>query len=385
MTKKIRILFAIGSLGGGGAERVLLDQLAKLNRERFTPLLYLVDHTGSLLSELPEDVPVFAFNLRKPVSRWNWPGRIHQQLVADLVAVIQEQQIDLVFDHTFHMTLIAGPATAQTKSNRISLIVCDPENDFISTERRFQFFKKRILKRAYQTAQTVVAVSEGVRQAAITCYDLDPELVQTHYNPINIERINRLYQQGTLQLDSEKFHIVSCGRLHHQKGISYLIDAAAKLVYDRGLTNLRFHILGEGPCREALLEQIKQKRLSDHVVLEGYQSNPFQFYREAQLFCLPSLYEGFGLVLAEAMVCRIPVVSTDSPSGPAEILGNGEYGRLVQPGDVEALVESIFDAVSHYDVWQALVPAARERIENMFGYDSAIKKLETLFESVCDD
>lgn len=382
MTKKIRILFAIGSLGGGGAERVLLDQLARLNRDQFTPLLYLVSHAGSLLKELPEDVPVFAFNLRKPTSRWNWPGRIHRQLVADMAAVIQQQQVDLVFDHTFHMTLIAGSATSKTNTHRISLVVCDPENDFTSTESRFQSFKKRILKRAYQSAETVVAVSEGVRQAAVAYYDLNPKLVQTHYNPINIERIDELYQQGELNLDSEKFHIVGCGRFHHQKGFSYLIEAAEKLVYERGLTDLRFHLLGEGPSREALEEQIKQKRLSDYVLLEGFQINPFQYYREAQLFCLPSIYEGFGLVLAEAMACRIPVVSTDCPSGPAEILDNGQYGRLVQPGDVDALVNSIFDAVSDYKTWQALVPSARERVETMFGYDSQMKKLESLFESI---
>lgn len=385
MKKKLRVLFAIGSLGGGGAERVLLDQLARLNREKFTPLLYLVSHTGSLLSELPEDIPVFAFNLRKQVSRWNWPGRIHRLLVDDMTAVIREQQVDLVFDHTFHMTLIAGPATQKTKMRRISLVVCDPKNDFTHTESRFQSFKKRILKRAYQTADIVVAVSEGVRTAAIAFYGLNPALVQTHYNPINIERIDELYQQGELNLDPEKFHVVSCGRLHPQKGFSDLIKAAEILIYERGLTDLRFHIVGEGPCHVELKQQIQQTRLTDFVFLEGFQSNPFQYYREAQLFCLSSLYEGFGLVLAEAMACRIPVVSTDCPSGPAEILENGEFGPLVQPGDVTGLADQIQNTVSNLETWQSKLPAGRKRVETLFGYDSQMQKLETLFERVVTD
>ncbi|WP_298866221.1 glycosyltransferase [uncultured Gimesia sp.] len=385
MTKKIRILFAIGSLGGGGAERVLLDQLARLNRAKFAPLLYLVSHTGSLLAELPEDVPVFAFDSRHSAPRWNWPGRIHRQLVADMARVIREQQIDLVFDHTFHMTLIAGPATAVAKTKRISLVVCDPEKDLVSNESRFQFFKKRLLKKAYQTADVVLAVSEGVREATIASYDCDPASVRTMYNPINLERIDGYFNQGDLKLAPEQFHVVSCGRLHLQKGFSCLINAAEKLIYGKGLTNLRFHILGEGPCREELEREIQQKRLSDYVFLAGFQSNPFQYYREAQLFCLSSLYEGFGLVLAEAMACRIPVLATDCPSGPGEILANGEWGRLVSPGNVDALADQICNAVTHYENWKSIVPAARERIEKMFGYDSSMQKLENLFESIVEN
>ncbi|QDV50784.1 glycosyltransferase [Gimesia fumaroli] len=382
MTKKIRILFAIGSLGGGGAERVLLDQLARLDRDKFTPLLYLVSHSGSLLEELPKDVPVFAFASRNDTPRWNWPGRIHRQLVSDLASVIREQQVDLVFDHTFHMTLIAGPATRKTKTPRVSLIVCDPEQDLTNSESRFLFFKKRLLQQAYQSADSVISVSEGVRQAAITYYDLDPALVQTIYNPINLERIDALYAQGDLRLDPDKFHIVSCGRLHPQKGFGFLLEAAEKLIYQNGLTDLRFHILGEGPSREELQREIKQRQLSEFVVLEGFQDNPFQYYREAQLFCLPSLYEGFGLVLAEAMACRIPVLATDCPSGPAEILEHGKYGRLVPPANADALADQISDAVSNYEAWQSLVPEARKRVETMFDAGGVMGKLEALFERV---
>lgn len=385
MTKKIRILFAIGSLGGGGAERVLLDQLARLDRAKYTPLLYLVSHSGSLLTELPDDVPVFAFDLRNTASRWNWPGRMHRRLVADLARVMREQQVDLVFDHTFHMTLIAGPAAAQTKIRRISLIVCDPEHDFTNNERRFRFFKKQLLKQAYQTAEAVVAVSDGVRQASIVYYNLKPATVQTIYNPIDLERIEGLYAQGDLQLEPDKFHIVSCGRLHPQKGFVYLIQAAEKLIYQHGLTDLRFHILGEGPDRAELTQLIQQKRLSDYVFLEGFQSNPFPYYREAQLFCLPSLYEGFGLVLAEAMACRIPVLATDCPSGPAEILDDGKLGCLVPAGNSQALADQIADAVSDGETWRALVPAARKRVETLFDTAAVMQKLETLFERVAAD
>lgn len=380
MTKQKRILFAIGSLGGGGAERVLLDQLARLDRSRFTPLLYLISHSGALLKELPDDVPVFAYDQRQPTPRWNWPGRIHRRQVCDLAQVIREQQVDLVFDHTFHLTLIAGPASRQTATPRISLIVCDPRRDLETSERRFLGLKKRLLQQAYRSAHSVIAVSEGVRDASIAYYDLDASRVKTIYNPINLERIDRLVQEGTMRLDESQFHVVCCGRLHSQKGFSVLLEAAQTLIEQRGLTRLKFHILGEGPSRTELTQEIKERHLGDYVALDGFQTNPFPYYREAQLFCLPSLYEGFGLVLAEAMACRIPVLSTDCPSGPAEILDQGKYGTLVPPGDASALVEQISDAVSNYETWQARVPAARERIETMFDAGAVIQQLESLFD-----
>lgn len=380
MKKKLRVLFAIGSLGGGGAERVLLDQLARLDRERFTPLLYLVSRSGALLAELPADVPVFAFYERHTTSRWNWPGRIHRQQVHDLATVIREQQIDLVFDHTFHMTLITGPATRLTAVPRISLVVCDPVNDLVQSEKRFLFFKKRLLRQAYQSAAAVVAVSEGVRLALLDFYDLEPALVQTLYNPINLERIDRLCAEEMLPLAADCFHIVCCGRLHPQKGFACLIEAARTLVQERGMDQLRFHILGEGPARAELTEQIEQGGLTETVQLVGFQENPFPYYRQAQLFCLSSLYEGFGLVLAEAMACRIPVLATDCPSGPAEILAGGEFGHLIPPGDATSLADGISDAVAQYPDWQALVPAARKRVEDLFGYETVMQQLEALFE-----
>ena len=382
MKKKFRILFAIGSLGGGGAERALLDQLSRLDRSQFTPLLYLVSRSGVLLSELPADVPVFAFNERQPESHWNWPGRIHRQQVADLATVIREQQVDLVFDHTFHMTMIAGPATGLTRVPRISLVVCDPEKDLVQSEQRFLYFKKRLLRKAYRSAASVVAVSEGVRKDLLNLYDLDPTQVQTIYNPISLERIDRLYEEGDLQLAPELFHVVACGRLHPQKGFSFLIEAAQQLIHSRGLQQLRFHILGEGPCRETLVGQIQKADLTDFVKLEGFQKNPFAYYREAQLFCLSSLYEGFGLVLAEAMACRIPVLATDCPSGPAEILADGEFGHLVPPGDAAALANQLENAVTDYENWQTFIPQARKRVEVLFSYETIMQELETLFVQV---
>jgi len=378
MPEKIRILFAIGSLGGGGAERALVDQMKRIDRSRFIPALYLVENQGEFLSELPDDVPLFAFSDRQQLPVVNWPGRIHGQLVKDMAAVIQEQKIDIVFDQTFHMTLIAGPATEKTSTARVSLVVCDPESNFINNETRFQRLKRRALKHAYQTADKVVAVSDGVRNAVINFFDVDPANIITHYYSIDFDRIDRLAAHADVQLQPGLFHVVSCGRLHDQKGYPYLIEAADQLIHREGYQDLRFHILGEGPRRDELTAMIQEKQLTEHIILAGFQSNPFQFYRQAQLFCFPSLYEGMPNALLEALASKIPVVSADCPSGPREILDDGKYGRLVPIRDSSALAAAIADAVRHHEQWQSIVPAARQRIEELFGYEQGMQQLEEI-------
>ncbi|VAX41630.1 hypothetical protein MNBD_PLANCTO02-974, partial [hydrothermal vent metagenome] len=190
MQKKIRILFAICSMGGGGAERQVLGLLKHLDRTRFAPLLYLVYYAGELLPDIPEDVPVFTFDQRHPqLPRINWPGRMHGMRVRDMADVIREQQIDIVYDRTYHMTLISGPATKITGTKRISVVVSDPQKDLIHYQTRFRRIKRRLLRKIYQSSHVVLTVPEGLREKMMKYYGLPDELVRTIYYPIDIDRI----------------------------------------------------------------------------------------------------------------------------------------------------------------------------------------------------
>ena len=99
--------------------------------------------------------------------------------------------------------------------------------------------------------------------------------------------------------------------------------------------------VGDGAGRDALLALARELGVADRVILAGFQSDPTPFYQTANLFALSSDYEGFGNVLVEAMACGTPVVSTDCPSGPSEILEGGKYGRLVPVGDVDAMAQAL--------------------------------------------
>lgn len=368
-------------MSGGGSQRQLIGILQRLDRSRFLPYLYLVSPGGDLLSEVPADVPVQVFAERCKSQAWWYPGQAHRARVRDLADLIRDEQIDVVYDRTYHMTLITAPAVRGSRAARISVIVADPQHDFTGNAERFRIVKRHLLRRAYETADCVVAVSDGVRQAAEAHYRLPPGKAVTIYNFFDIERIDRLAAEPLPPPEIKppnRFEIVAAGRLHPQKGFLYLCEAVRDLVMDRGQRQLHLRILGTGPLEADLQSYVARQGLEQHVTLAGFRANPLPYFRQADLFCLSSLYEGMPNALVEAMLCRVPVLATDCPSGPREILQDGRLGRLVPPGDSRMLAEAIADAIINTKKWQEIIPAARSYIEGTFSPDTGIERLEEL-------
>jgi glycosyltransferase involved in cell wall biosynthesis len=386
MAKPIRVLFAIGEMSGGGSQRQLLEILRRLDRERFQPQLYVIAQEGELLAEVPTDVPLHVFARRCTLGLLVYPGQAHRARVADLAAVLAEQQIDVFYDRTYHMTLIAAGATRRRPTPRISVVVTDPRLDFETNRERFRFAKRLLLKRAYQTADQVVAVSEGVRKAAVDYYGLTPAKTLTLHNFFDIERIDALAAQPLpateTRREGEWFEIVASGRLHPQKGFNNLLEAIAELVHRRMRKHVQLRILGTGPLESSLIDCATKLKITEHVTLAGYVANPLPYYKQADLFCLSSLYEGMPNALVEAMLCQVPVLATDCPSGPGEILAGGRYGRLVPPANSKALADAIDDAVLNPQKWQKKVQPAREHIERTFSADEGIGRLVALLERI---
>jgi glycosyltransferase involved in cell wall biosynthesis len=386
MARPLRILFAIDEMSGGGSQRQILGILRRLDRTSFQPQLYVVSSMGELLAEVPDDVPVHCYARRNTVRRWWYPGQYFQARVRDLTAVLQEQQIDVIYDRTYRTTLVAAQATRKATTPRVSVVVTDPSRDFAGNHESFRWVKRRMLRDAYQTATRVVGVSEGVRKAAASHYGLSTDKTLTLHNFFDIERIERLANEPLpateTRREGEWFEIVAAGRLHPQKGFADLIAAVAELVHHRTRQQIHLRILGTGPLENSLRDCIAKHQLSAHVTLAGHIQNPLPYFRQAELFCLSSSYEGMPNALVEAMLCGVPVLSTDCPSGPGEILAGGKYGRLVPPGDVRALADAIDDAVLNPQRWQKKVASAKAHIERTYSAEEGVRRLQDLLARV---
>ncbi len=383
---KRKILFVLGSLGAGGAERQVLRILTHLDRERYEPLLYVVYREGDLVDMVPSDVPVFAYWDDRPFPRINFPGRILLSQSRHLAKIIRSEGVDLVYDRASQMTLMTSLAMKGLKIPRLSVAVGEPSRDFSLLHSQFAIAKRFLLRRAYRTATRVVAVSEGVREGLIDFFSLPPAQVVTCPNLFDIDRIDRSANEPFGEYDSDRFEIVSVGRLSQEKGQLDLLKAVDQLVNKNQLLQVRLWLVGDGPMEQQLREFVTAHKLDQHVTFAGYQANPLPFVKHAQLFCLPSLYEGMPNALVEAMVCQTPAIATDCRSGPREILGdNGERGILVPVSDSNALASAIRDVVMDRESAIAKTDAARQHIIDTYSLDRGMSRLEALFNQVFDD
>ncbi len=385
---RIKVVFSIGSMHGGGAERQLVSLLKHVDRTRFEPFLYLVYRSGSLLSEVPDDVPIDAFESRNTKHSTGFPGAMHRRRVCDMSRFLREVGADVSYDRTFLMTLIAADAAQRVEVPNISTIVTNPMLGFRSVAGRFQSVKRRRLRKLYSQSACVVANSSGAARSAEAFYRLAPQSVATLYNGVDIEVV---LQKSSAKIADDwwnatgsgrkVFRIVTAGRLNQEKGFYLLVDAIGRLKDLHPDVDFRLAILGEGDGRQTLEAQVANLQLQDAVRLPGFRDEAPAWYKSADLFVLPSFFEGMPNVLLEAMACETAVLSTDCPSGPAEILGDGRFGVLCPTGDVNVLAAEIEQFVTDAGRAKRYTSVAADHVRQNFSILTAAARLGDLLET----
>jgi len=200
-------------------------------------------------------------------------------------------------------------------------------------------------RRVYPWADGVIAVSEGVARGLCRIPGIPPERVTVIYNPVIPADLEVKAAQPVAHpwlAPGQPPVVLGVGKLKLQKDFSTLLRAFRR-VRDRREAHLI--IIGEGRRRHHLEDVVRHLGLSADVALPGYQENPFAWMSKASVFVLSSLWEGLPGVLIEAMASGCPVVSTDCPSGPREILLDGALGPLVPVSDDEAMAGAILSVL----------------------------------------
>lgn len=261
--------------------------------------------------------------------------------------------------------------------NKFKLIIreaVDPKYSSITQRSLFsRLLINNIKSFLYPKSDNIIAISEGVKQSLIKNFKLDSFKIKTIYNPSADEKILSLAQEDIdSNLLSDKPLIISVGRLTKQKDHITLLKAFNK-IYPK--INCNLYIVGEGSERDNLEKFIRNNNIGDRVKLLGYQNNPWKFMSKSELFILPSIWEGFGNVIVESMLIGIPVISSDCPSGPREILNDGANGKLFKVGDYSHLAKTIEDILSGDNT--ELINRARIRSK-----DFSIEKITQEYEKI---
>jgi glycosyltransferase involved in cell wall biosynthesis len=203
----------------------------------------------------------------------------------------------------------------------------------------FRLYKYRIL----YTHKNIITISKGLENFILNTLKAKPKSIQTIYVPFNIEKIIQLSEELCKKIPKKEY-VLHVGRFDMvSKRHDILLKAYAQSDIPYNLV-----LLGQGPDENKIRKLITQLNLEKKVYLPGFDENPFTWIKHAKLFIFSSDFEGFGRVLAEALVLKTPVVSTDCESGPREILTGALSDYLVPVGDVNALAIKIKEALDYY-------------------------------------
>jgi glycosyltransferase involved in cell wall biosynthesis len=239
-------------------------------------------------------------------------------------------------------------------------------------------FLPPLVARTYPWAEAIIAVSAGVADDLSTVAEIPRERILTIYNPVvtpDLAEKSRASRDHPWFAPGSPPVLLAVGRLAGQKDFPTLLRAFARV---RALRPARLVVLGEGKERTKLEALALELAVAGDVALPGFVLNPFPYMRRAAALVLSSVYEGLPGVLIEALACGCPVVSTDCPSGPAEILDRGAYGKLVPVGDDARLSAAILATLD--------APPDRNRLRQraaLFSEDDKVNQyLQMLQEAV---
>jgi len=341
---KQSIALFLPSLRGGGAERMMINLARGFSEQGLEVDLVLAKAEGPYLSQVPPEVRVIDLDSSRVLT--SLPG---------LVRYLRCERPRTLLSTLDHANIVAIWARKLARvPNRLVVRVANNLSESASNAPSLRGrLMPRLVQKFYPLADTVVAVSQGVANDLTSTAGLQRERIQVIYNPVVTAD---LFEKARESLEHPWFVpgeppvILSVGRLTKAKDHPTLIRAFARI---RREHSARLMILGEGEDRPNLEALIRELDLEEDVSLPGFVDNPFQYMKRASVFVLSSRWEGLPNTLIQAMAVGTPVVSTDCPSGPAEILEGGQWGRLVPVGDVEEMAAAIIATLNdpnHPDV-----------------------------------
>ena len=327
-----RLAVFLPSLVGGGAERITVNLVREAARRGVVVDLVLSRAVGPYVSDVRDSVNVV--DLRA--------SRVLTSLPA-LVKYLRRERPEALLTAISHANIV-GIWARRLAGGSTRVVVA--EHDTLSqvtqqAARRRTRFVPYLIGKSYRSADAIVAVSSGVADDLAEATGIPRHSIDVIYNPVvtpEVAASARASVDHPWLAPGQPPVVIGIGRLAPKKDFPTLLRAFAAA---RGEERARLLILGEGPERSELESLVRSLGLESDVALPGFVDNPYAYLAHASLFVLSSRWEGLPTVLIEAMFCGTPVISTDCPSGPREILCDGRYGTLVPVGDVASLAEAI--------------------------------------------
>ena len=354
----------------GGIGRVITNLAIGFNKKGWLVDLISVSASSPYLKELPASVKVIDFRLNRT-----------SKSLLKLTTFLRKTKPKILLSVSYHANIIALwaklLARVETKVFISEHTVLKRALNNLNPLKRFiiclfiNFF--------YPLADGIISVSNDAAEDIIKITKLSRDKVRVIYNPVVT---SKLYKYSEEPID-ERFNtvfnsglpiILGAGRLTREKDFQTLIKAFS-LVKKR--INSKLLILGEGEEGPILEKLINKSNLKGDVLLPGFVTNPYPFFKKANVFVLSSVWEGLPTVLIEAMALGVPVVSIDCPGGAREILENGKHGKLALIGDINTLAGAIVETLNNPPDPKLSKLRAKD-----FSVEKSVKEYRKIFQEI---
>jgi glycosyltransferase involved in cell wall biosynthesis len=337
-------------------------------------LLKIGRHGPYLDAAQPDNLRVIEFNTRHVYTA-----------LPELIGYLQEVRPEVLFTDKdrVNRTAILAVALSGVDIRMVLRSGTTVSINLASRSRFDRFVQSNSMRYLYRRAYAILTPSEGAADDFAKTIGLPRDRITAVPSPIITPRF---LQQLDRPLDHPWFQpgeppvILGAGELCRRKDFTTLIRAFALLADSR---DCRLMILGKGRARDTLEQEVSRLGIEDRVSLPGFVETPYPYMKRASLFVLSSLWEGMGNVLVEAMAAKTPVVSTNCPSGPGELLSGLSANVLVKPGDASAMAEAMAAQLDNPTPESELLAAVEAyRLENSVARYLAAMGLDKSFKDI---
>lgn len=369
--KKTKILHIQETIGSGGVERLRLSLAKHLDKEKFDQKFVCTFTSGNI----PEEIRAEGFEV---ISIGKFKSPFHWSQHKKIQKIIEDYQPDIIHGAVFEGVTMAA-INGWLKKVPVILIeeTSDPQN---------RSWKGHFLMKFYSILSTkVIGVSEAVTEEYLKGkLRVSESKAITINNGVALPEIKSYEElikaKEKWRIDENDFIIGSIGRMLHDshKRFSDLIKAFAD--FSKNKMNVKLLLVGDGPEKEGYEKLVQDLGICERVIFAGYQSDVHLFYQLMHVFSLVSAREAFGLVLAEAMLNKLPIVATRI-GGMKYIVNDQETGFLVEPRDISAITEKFEWLYSNSDLAREIGKKGQLRALKNFTEEMYVKKIEELYKT----
>lgn len=363
----ISILFFIPRLSAGGAEKVLCNLVNNMDLTKFditVQTLFRCDPEKYLLEKIHYKYifPECRGLINKIINLWY---RICTEIKLTYPLYVKgDYDIEVAYLECDATKVMAG--STNDKARKIAWVHCDVRNKGLTLENVGMYYK---------LYDRVICVSKAAQKSFNEVFSecIEAEML---YNVIDeTEIIEKSKVPFDENWQSNSFHILVVGRLSFEKGVDRLIDVCKRLKSDG--CSFKIHLLGDGPMRENLQDEVKTLNLSDYIEFEGFTDNPYRYMSKADLILIPSRSEALSTVVIESLILGKAIVTTLCP-GMEELLGNSEYGVIVENSD-EGIYKGVKLMIENREIANAYSKKASVRGKDFYKHNM-ISKIENFFK-----